>query len=331
MKKRRHKTTGRLSKLLVLAGFSIAAFALGRLGGGAGGGDGTGGGDNISGNSDSSLRRTAVSVSVPPVQTAAVPVKTDATATATPAVMPNQDITKCSRPRKDAFGIDLKDIHSINPYDQFAPATYGVKGPDLVGWNLNSQAFDRIMDEVRPKFMIEVGSWKGLSAVYFARKMRDVHGPDPCLQLICVDTWLGTTVAWQSPDMERPMHGNTLYLRNGYPSVYYQFLYNIIDSNVDDIVVPLPLPGVMGAIFLKRFANLKPDTIFIDGCHDKECVTQDMTSWLPVVQVGGILFGDDYDRGSVKEAVTEFCTITNHCQLDESITTSRTWVVRRLA
>lgn len=241
----------------------------------------------------------------------------------------NKDISQCHVARKQEFQIDMLDIHSINPYDNFSPETYGIKGPDVRGWGLRN-AYDKILNEVRPRFMVEVGSWKGLSAIYFANAMREMHGPDACLQLICVDTWLGTTVAWESPDMEHPKAQNTLYLRNGYPSVYYQFLYNVIDQKVDDIIVPLPMPGTMGGIFLRRI-GAKPDTVYIDGCHDKSCVFQDLESWFPVISVNGIIFGDDYNRQGVQEAVAMFCTPHRHCVIDANLTDKRTYVLRRTA
>lgn len=243
-------------------------------------------------------------------------------------VLPNQDISRCRRKRKEAFGITMADIHSINPYENFAPQIYGIEGPDATGWQLDRVTFDKVLNVVKPKFMVEVGSWKGLSAIYFAKKMREMHGPDACLQLICIDTWLGTTVAWESKDMDNPEFGNTLHLRNGYPSVYYQFLYNMIDHKVDDIVIPLPLPGVMGSIFLQRH-HARPDTVYIDGCHDHVCVLQDLESWFPLIAVNGIIMGDDFGR--VKGAVAEFCTDEHNCVLDKALSTARTFVLRKTA
>ena len=234
---------------------------------------------------------------------------------------------RCSSKQKHDYNIMMKDIHSTNPYLDFSPQKYGVKGLDLRGWGLDL-THKYIFDYIKPKFMVEVGSWKGLSAVNFASMMRSTHGNNSCLMLICVDTWLGTTKAWESPDMENPTHENTLHLRNGYPSVYYQFLYNVIDKGYHDIIVPLPLPGVMGAIFLQR-KGARPDTIFIDGCHDELCVYQDIESWFPVLKEDGILFGDDFGRGGVKKAVFRFCDQTRNCMFHKELSSSRTWVIRK--
>eukprot|EP01083_Nonionella_stella_P144720 452327_1 len=222
-------------------------------------------------------------------------------------------IEQCQPRLKANFDISMTDIHSTNPYKNFSPSSYGIKGRDLTGWGIDP-AHAKIIDTIRPKFMVEVGSWKGLSATKFAKQMRQHYSKsmhnDECIMLICVDTWLGATTVWENTDMEHPALGQTLYLRNGYPSVYYQFLYNIIDEHVEDIVVPLPLPGVMGAIFLNR-KNARPDTIFIDGCHDEICVRQDLESWFPLLSASGagILFGDDYIKKKSKGRLIHFVRV----------------------
>ena len=76
--------------------------------------------------------------------------------------------------------------------------------------------------------------------------------PAACGLLLCVDTWLGTTTAWLHPDQQ----GNTLYRRAGFPSVYYQFLHNVAAAGLDDIIVPLPLPSTMGALYVLPFTTV---------------------------------------------------------------------------
>lgn len=56
-------------------------------------------------------------------------------------------------------------------------------------------------------------------------------------------------------------------------------------------------------------AEILPDDlnlVYIDACHDYECVLQDMHTWYPKIRKGGILSGDDYSRDSVVQAVAEF-------------------------
>ena len=60
---------------------------------------------------------------------------------------------------------------------------------DLQGWNGNSPIFPELIDRVgKPGLIIEVGSWKGLSAVNMAKHIKKKN--IDC-ELVCIDTWLG--------------------------------------------------------------------------------------------------------------------------------------------
>ena len=87
----------------------------------------------------------------------------------------------------------------------------------------------------------------------------------------------------------------------------------------------------MGAIFLNR-KNARPDTIYIDGCHDEICVRQDLESWFPLLKASGagILFGDDYDKKEVKKAVASFCTSEVGCVMDLELTSKRMYAIRKV-
>ena len=61
---------------------------------------------------------------------------------------------------------------------------------DLQGWASDDPILAACIAKVRPKLIIEVGSWKGASAVKFAKWMKKANPSTNCFQLICVDTWL---------------------------------------------------------------------------------------------------------------------------------------------
>jgi Methyltransferase domain len=46
--------------------------------------------------------------------------------------------------------------------------------------------------------------------------------------------------------------------------------------------------------------------VFIDGNHDYDAVTADLNAWMPLVQWGGTICGDDWNWESVRAAVTDF-------------------------
>ena len=206
----------------------------------------------------------------------------------------------CNKP------VDVVRVHGKNIFAEFingpsGPAQRWVKR-DVASWGLDTRNLLSILKQSNPTFIVEVGSWKGLSAIFMGHWLK-MHGRSECRALLCIDSWLGTTVAWRA--LEK--HGNTLYRNSGYPSIYYQFLYNVMNSTLDDIIVPLPMPSNMGAIYV-RDSKLSPDLVFIDACHDYPCVLADILAWYPLVRQGGTLFGDDVARLEVRKAVKDAAT-----------------------
>ncbi len=58
----------------------------------------------------------------------------------------------------------------------------------------------------------------------------------------------------------------------------------------------------------KKFNDNSLDFIFIDACHDYECVKEDLHVWYPKLKKDGIIAGHDYYDGhvGVEQAVNEF-------------------------
>jgi predicted O-methyltransferase YrrM len=135
--------------------------------------------------------------------------------------------------------------------------------------------------------IVEVGSWKGRSSVFMADMIRNLNKN---IKFYCVDTWEGS-----------PEHVEYSDIVNH--TLYDLFLDNT--KNYKDIIIPMRKPSVEAA---KDFANGSVDIVFIDACHEYECVKEDIAAWLPKVKRGGILAGHDYTWRNdlpVKRAVDE--------------------------
>ncbi|NJO30621.1 MAG: hypothetical protein HC874_26075 [Richelia sp. SL_2_1] len=104
---------------------------------------------------------------------------------------------------------------------------------DIQGWNSDSTIFPEMIKEVEPKLIIEVGTWKGASAIHMASLVKFLNLDT---KIVCVDTWLGALEMWT--DREDKDRYLSLGLNLGYPTVYYQFLYNVIESGFGDIISP---------------------------------------------------------------------------------------------
>jgi hypothetical protein len=195
-----------------------------------------------------------------------------------------------------AFDLLIKSFFGTSPYEAFA----GPSGnPAPPGWGHDSPVFERLIAEVRPTVIVEVGTWLGASAIRMA-DLLEQGGVDAAI--VCVDTWLGSPIHWQEDDYRR-----TLDLVHGYPRLYYAFLANVIASGHSDTIVPLPQTSENAARMLARL-NLQPQLVYIDGDHEATAVFADLTNYWPLVAPGGVMFGDDFiaDWPGVVRAVQLF-------------------------
>jgi hypothetical protein len=194
-------------------------------------------------------------------------------------------------------------------YDNFSPLP-----PDCRGWNGNHSIFDILVREIKPKVVIEVGSWKGQSSITMGKSLKKVCD-NP--KLYCVDTWLGALEFWTHGCSEE----RNMMCRNGYPQVYYQFLSNVVHNNLQDIIFPIPATSSTGAKILKN-NTIKADLIYIDASHEYEDVLNDIKIYSHLINPRGVMFGDDYGAWQgVRRAVDE-------CFSDITVVDNIFWVKR---
>jgi hypothetical protein len=177
------------------------------------------------------------------------------------------------------------------------------------------------LEEVKPKLIIEVGSWKGASAVHMAQCLKDLGVQ---AKILCIDTWLGAIEFWGNK--QDPQRYLSLGLKNGYPTVFYQFLANVVKSGFQDVIVPFPQTSVTAARWLRQ-QGVQADAIYVDGSHEEEDVFVDLCGYWQVLAPGGIMFGDDYDQfwPSVRAAVQRFSKVFSvECESDD-----RKWLFRK--
>lgn len=170
---------------------------------------------------------------------------------------------------------------------------------DLQGWGSTSSVFSSVISELKPGLIVEVGTWKGASALHMASICR---AQKLATEIVCIDTWLGNWQAWSRS--EGVGSREDLKIHNGLPRLYYQFMSNVVAMQMQDIITPLPLTGVAGAKLFKHM-NIRPPVIYIDGDHEYESVIFDLSLWLDVLAPGGVIIGDDYAWPGVRRAVTE--------------------------
>ena len=190
-------------------------------------------------------------------------------------------------------------LHRVDPYQDFDPSAWP---DDPSGWGSDSPAFGELVETVRPNRLIEIGTWKGGSALTLARHL-DRIGSD--CEILCVDTWLGALEMWTN--LEDPTRHGSLNLKHGYPSLYYTFLANVVRAGHQKRITPFPVPSITAAQWLSLH-GIRADLIYLDGSHEEEDVYQDLTVWWDIVSPGGVLFGDDWSWDGVRLAVQRFAS-----------------------
>jgi Methyltransferase domain len=107
--------------------------------------------------------------------------------------------------------------------------------------------------------------------------------------VLCIDTWLGGLehLLWENEWNIRP------FCRHGYPTLFYQFLANVMREGLQDFIVPLPTTSLIGARWMRK-KGLVADVIYIDGSHDEEDVYNDLKEFWRVLRPGGVMCGDDF-------------------------------------
>jgi len=170
---------------------------------------------------------------------------------------------------------------------------------DMQTWeSAKSPFFAQIIEEIKPKVIIEVGSWKGASAMVMA-----ALGKEYGTHVHCVDTWLG--------DVHHRIAGNTIPRDQwGASQLYHQFLTNVKREGFSDRITPHQMTSTDGARWLAHLKITAP-LIYIDGSHHMEDCYQDIKNYWLLLEDGGVLFGDDHlVFPGVFAAVLRFCCET---------------------
>lgn len=186
---------------------------------------------------------------------------------------------------------------------------------DLQGWGGTHGIFAHCINKIKPKLIIEVGTWKGRSAITMAKCLRRYGLAG---EILCVDTWLGNPQHWLAPkelkhSADTQFWYESLRIENGYPNLYKTFLNNVISQNLQEYITPLPLPSE-SAFFVLDSLGVKADMIYIDAGHEYESVERDIRLYWQLLNDGGVMLFDDYNSyywKGVTKAVNEFAAKNN--------------------
>ncbi len=194
--------------------------------------------------------------------------------------------------------------------DIYSDYLFNLEPEDIQGWHSQHHIFKELIELVKPRVIIEVGSWKGASVIHMCE-----HTQSP---IICVDTFLGEEAFWIE-DQWRPH----LKFKGGRPTIYNTFMSNVIRQKRHNQIIPLSLSTITAARYLKKL-GIKADLIYVDASHEAGDVYRDLEFYWELLETGGVLFGDDY-MGHFQGLIDDVNKFVQDKHLELHVTNVKWW------
>ncbi|GLJ54370.1 hypothetical protein SUGI_1167390 [Cryptomeria japonica] len=194
-------------------------------------------------------------------------------------------------------------FNGTSPFDGFPPEHVKpfLRTKRVKGWGSTGTVFQRLINEVKPRIVVELGTFLGASALHMATVARD-QGLKT--QILCIDDFRG----W--PGFRQKF--KDVGLVNGDVTLLYQFMQNVVYMNLTAAILPLPFSTVSMVRKLCEF-GVYADLIEVDAAHDFLSAWADINTAYAVLRHGGVMFGHDYhtklDNSGVRRAVNLFAKV----------------------
>ncbi|CAN8295932.1 unnamed protein product [Cochlearia groenlandica] len=195
-------------------------------------------------------------------------------------------------------------FNGTSPYTDFPPPHAGkfLRQKRIKGWGSSGAVFENLIRRVKPRTIVEIGSFLGASAIHMANLTRRLGLEET--QILCVDDFRG----W--PGFRDRF--KDVALVNGDVLLLYQFMQNVVSSDFTGSILPVPFSTGSGLEKLCEW-GVTADLVEIDAGHDFNSAWADITRAVRILRPGGILFGHDYftaaDNRGVRRAVNLFAEI----------------------
>jgi hypothetical protein len=184
--------------------------------------------------------------------------------------------------------------------DIYKDFIFDKKNIDLQGWGSDHPIILWAIEKLKPSLIIEVGSWKGRSAIKMAMKIKKLKLNS---KILCIDTWLGSTEHW----LGKKEYWDSLQVKHGRPNIYNTFLTNVIAFKCQKYIMPFSISSE-AAFFILKKKGIKSSMRYIDAGHEYETVTKDLKMYWQLLKNNGVMIIDDYLRwNEVTKAVNNFC------------------------
>lgn len=194
-------------------------------------------------------------------------------------------------------------FNGTSPFTDFPPehAAKRLRRKRVKGWGSKGAVFENLIRRVKPRTIIEVGTFLGASALHMAELTRRL-GLNT--QILCVDDFRG----WPGfRDRFRDIQ-----MINGDLMLYYQFIQNVVSLNATETILPVPFSSGSALINMCEM-GVYGDLVEIDAGHDFYSAWSDINRGFRILRPGGVLFGHDYftaaDNRGVRRAVDLFAAL----------------------
>lgn len=198
-----------------------------------------------------------------------------------------------------------------SPWENFPPSHVDniLRKKWVKGWGSKGAVFENLIRRVRPKTIIEVGTFLGASALHMVEVTRRLGLHDT--QIVCIDDfrgWPGFTDHLRMKDMK---------MVNGDVLLMYQFMQNVVQANATESVVYMPFSSGSALEKLCEW-GVFGELIEVDAGHDFHSAWSDINRAFKLLKPGsegGVIFGHDYftaaDNRGVRRAVNLFARVHN--------------------
>jgi predicted O-methyltransferase YrrM len=173
---------------------------------------------------------------------------------------------------------------------------------DRQGWGSNHGIFRQVIKFLRPVTIIELGTWKGASAINMAGLCKE-NGI--AAQILCVDNFIG----FPSYYFRKEQAHKEFKIKGGFPRLYWTFMKNVVTAGHQDVITPLVMQ-TENAFQVCRAKNIRADLIYVDGDHSYQGCKRDLSLFDPILSEDGVFLCDDYQWEGAKQAIDEYIAET---------------------
>ncbi|KAK9145776.1 hypothetical protein Sjap_005679 [Stephania japonica] len=194
-------------------------------------------------------------------------------------------------------------FNGSSPYYSFPPphVAHLLRPKRVKGWGSTGSVFETLIRKVKPRTIIELGTFLGASAIHMAELANRLGLKT---QIICVDDFRG----WPGFQTRFTDIGSI----NGDVMLMYQFMQNVVYFNVTDSILPVPY-STGSALEALCELGVFADLIEVDAGHDFHSAWSDINRAYKLLRPGGVMFGHDYftaaDERGVRRAVKLFAQV----------------------